>query len=248
MLCSRKKFLTLKSCNFKKNFLKKSKIITIDGPSSSGKSTIAKLIAKHFNFTYIDSGSIYRAITYIAVKNNLIDNFKVNTSAIIEILKKTSISFSFNSKNQNIISVDGVQLENKIRTFKISSLVSLIAEKNEIRQYVVKIQKDISKNKSVVMDGRDIGSVVFPNADVKFYLDASLKERSERRWRELQKTENVSLDDVRNDLYKRDQNDVNREFSPLVKPKNSIIVNTDNLSIDQVVDKMIKIIDKVSHN
>ena len=227
--------------------MKKTTIIAIDGPSSSGKSTIAKLIAQHFNYTYIDSGSIYRVITYIAVKHNLIDGLKVNTSAIIEILKKTSISFSFNSKNQNIISVDGVELKNKIRTFKISSLVSLIAEKNEIRQYVVKIQKDISINKSVVMDGRDIGSVVFPHADVKFYLDASLEKRAERRWMELQKIEQVSLDDVKKDLHKRDLKDLNREFSPLIKPKNSITVNSDNLSIEQVVDNMIKIIDKVLH-
>ena len=228
--------------------MKKTIIIAIDGPSSSGKSTIAKLIAQHFNYTYIDSGSIYRLITYIAVKHNLIDGLKVNTSAIIEILKKTSISFSFNSKNQNIISVDGVELKNKIRTFKISSLVSLIAEKNEIRQYVVKIQKDISINKSVVMDGRDIGSVVFPSADVKFYLDASLEKRAERRWMELQKIEQVSLDDVKKDLHKRDLKDLNREFSPLIKPKNSITVNSDNLSIEQVVDNMIKIIEKVLHS
>ena len=227
--------------------MKKTTIIAIDGPSSSGKSTIAKLIAQHFNYTYIDSGSIYRVITYIAVKHNLIDGLKVNTSAIIEILKKTSISFSFNSKNQNIISVDGFDLDNEIRTFKISSLVSLIAEKNEIRQYVVKIQKDISINKSVVMDGRDIGSVVFPSADVKFYLDASLEKRAERRWMELQKIEQVSLDDVKKDLHKRDLKDLNREFSPLIKPKNSITINSDNLSIDQVVDNMIKIIDKVLH-
>ena len=227
--------------------MKKTIIIAIDGPSSSGKSTIAKLIAQHFNYTYIDSGSIYRAITYIAVKHNLIDGLKVNTSAIIEILKKTSISFSFNSKNQNIISVDGVELKNKIRTFKISSLVSLIAEKNEIRQYVLKIQKDISIDKSVVMDGRDIGSVVFPNADVKFYLDASLDKRSERRWMELQKIEDVSLDDVKKDLHKRDLKDLNRKYSPLIKPKNSITVNSDNLSIEQVVDNMIKIIGKVLH-
>ena len=227
--------------------MKKTTIIAIDGPSSSGKSTIAKLIAQHFNYTYIDSGSIYRVITYIAVKHNLIDSLKVNTSAIIEILKKTSISFSFNSKNQNIISVDGVEINNKIRTFKISSLVSLIAEKNEIRQYVVKVQKDISINKSVVMDGRDIGSVVFPNANVKFYLDASLEKRAERRWMQLQKIEEVSLDDVKKDLYKRDLKDLNREFSPLIKPKNSITVNSDNLSIEQVVGNMIKIINKVLH-
>lgn len=228
--------------------MKKTVIIAIDGPSSSGKSTIAKLIAKHLKFTYIDSGSIYRAVTYLAVKNNLLDKSNINTSAIIEILKKTSISFSFNSKNQNIISVDGIQLEDKIRTFKISSLVSLLAEKNEIRKYIVKIQKDISRNKSIVMDGRDIGTVVFPNADVKFYLDASLNERSQRRWKELSKTESISLEQVKKDLKNRDDNDINRDHSPLMKSKNSITIFTDNLSIDEVVKKMIKIIDKEKLN
>jgi len=228
--------------------LKKTVVIAIDGPSSSGKSTIAKLIAKHLKFTYIDSGSIYRAVTYLAVKNNLLDKSNINTSAIIEILKKTSISFSFNSKNQNIISVDGIQLEDKIRTFKISSLVSLLAEKNEIRKYIVKIQKDISRNKSIVMDGRDIGTVVFPNADVKFYLDASLNERSQRRWKELSKTESISLEQVKKDLKNRDDKDINRDHSPLIKSKNSITIITDNLSIDEVVKKMIEIIDKEKLN
>ena len=228
--------------------MKKTVIIAIDGPSSSGKSTIAKLIAKHLKFTYIDSGSIYRAVTYLAVKNNLLDKSNINTSAIIEILKKTSISFSFNSKNQNIISVDGIQLEDKIRTFKISSLVSLLAEKNGIRKYIVKIQKDISRNKSIVMDGRDIGTVVFPNADVKFYLDASLNERSQRRWKELSKTESISLEQVKKDLKNRDDNDINRDHSPLIKSKNSITIITDNLSIDEVVKKMIEIIDKEKRN
>jgi len=228
--------------------LKKTVIIAIDGPSSSGKSTIAKLIAKHLKFTYIDSGSIYRAVTYLAVKNNLLDKSNINTSAIIEILKKTSISFSFNSKNQNIISVDGIQLEDKIRTFKISSLVSLLAEKNEIRKYIVKIQKDISRNKSIVMDGRDIGTVVFPNADIKFYLDASLNERSQRRWKELSKTESISLEQVKKDLKNRDDKDINRDHSPLIKSKNSITIITDNLSIDEVVKKMIEIIDKEKLN
>ena len=228
--------------------MKKTVIIAIDGPSSSGKSTIAKLIAKHLKFTYIDSGSIYRAVTYLAVKNNLLDKSNINTSAIIEILKKTSISFSFNSKNQNIISVDGIQLEDKIRTFKISSLVSILAEKNEIRKYIVKIQKNISRNKSIVMDGRDIGTVVFPNADVKFYLDASLNERSQRRWKELSKTESISLEQVKKDLKNRDDNDINRDHSPLMKSKNSITIITDNLSIDEVVKKMIQIIDKEKLN
>ena len=178
----------------------------------------------------------------------MLDKSNINTSAIIEILKKTSISFSFNSKNQNIISVDGIQLEDKIRTFKISSLVSFLAEKNEIRKYIVKIQKDISRNKSIVMDGRDIGTVVFPNADVKFYLDASLNERSQRRWKELSKTESISLEQVKKDLKNRDDNDINRDHSPLIKSKNSITIITDNLSIDEVVKKMIEIIDKEKRN
>ena len=127
------------------------------------------MVAKHFNFTYIDSGSIYRAITYVAIKNNLIKTGNIDVVSLIDLLNNCSISFSFNSNNQNIIKIDDVSVENEIRTFEISNNVSLIAEKNEIRKYVLKIQKDISKNKSVVMDGRDIGSVVFPNADFKFF-------------------------------------------------------------------------------
>ena len=220
--------------------------VAIDGPSSSGKSTVAKLLAKHYNYTYIDSGSIYRVITHIALENNLINKSFVNSSALIEILKKTSIDFSFNKKNQNTISVNGTEMESKIRTSEISSLVSFIAEKNEIRQYVVKIQKQISKNKSVVMDGRDIGSVVFPNADVKFYVDASLEKRSERRWKELSRTEkDLSLEAVKDDLFKRDKNDSDREFSPLVKPINSITISTDDLSVSEVLEQMIKIINQV---
>ena len=169
--------------------MKKKVIVAIDGPSSSGKSTIAKLVAKHFNFTYVDSGSIYRAITYIAIKNNLIKNGDIDVVSLIDLLNNCSISFSFNSDNQNIIKLDGVSVENEIRTFEISNNVSLIAEKNEIRKYVLKIQKDISNNKSVVMDGRDIGSVVFPNADFKFFLDASIDVRASRRWYELKSIE-----------------------------------------------------------
>ena len=219
--------------------MKKTIIITIDGPSSSGKSTISKLIAQHFNYTYIDSGSIYRAITYVAVKHNLIDNFKVDTLAIIEILKNTSISFLFNSKNQNIISVDGVELDNKIRTFKISSLVSLIAEKNEIRQYVVKIQKDISINKSVVMDGRDIGSVVFPDADLKLFLTASPEVRAKRRYNEMVNSgEKVEFHEVLENITYRDNLDSTRKDSPLIIQNDAVVIDNSFLSIE---DQLLKI-------
>lgn len=224
--------------------MKKKIIVAIDGPSSSGKSTIAKLVAKHFNFIYIDSGSIYRAITYLALKNNLVNTQSIDVVSLIDLLNNSSISFSFNSNNQNIIKIDDVSVDNEIRTFKISNNVSLIAEKNEIRKYVLKIQKDISKNKSVVMDGRDIGSFVFPNADFKFFLDASLDVRSFRRWNELKLSEkDLKFEDVKKDLLKRDENDINRKFSPLIRSKDSILIDSDHLDVNEVVDQIIDIID-----
>ena len=223
--------------------MKKKVIVAIDGPSSSGKSTIAKLVAKHFNFTYIDSGSIYRVITYVAIKNNLIKTGNIDVVSLIDLLNNCSISFSFNSNNQNVIKIDGVSVENEIRTFEISNNVSLIAEKNEIRKYVLKIQKDISNNKSVVMDGRDIGSVVFPNADFKFFLDASIDVRALRRWNELKLTEkDLKFEEVKKDLLKRDKKDINRKFSPLIRPKDSILINSDRLDISEVVEHIIGII------
>ena len=225
--------------------MKKKVIVAIDGPSSSGKSTIAKLVAKHFNFTYIDSGSIYRAITYIAIKNNLIKTGNIDVVSLIDLLNNCSISFSFNSNNQNVIKLDDISVEDEIRTFEISNNVSLIAEKNEIRKYVLKIQKDISNNKSVVMDGRDIGSVVFPNADFKFFLDASIDVRALRRWNELKLTEkDLKFEEVKKDLLKRDKKDINRKFSPLRRSKDSTLINSDRLDISEVVKHIIGIIKK----
>ena len=224
--------------------MKKKVVVAIDGPSSSGKSTIAKLVAKHFNFTYIDSGSIYRVITHLAIKNNLIKKGDIDVVSLIDLLNNCSISFSFNSNNQNVIKLDGFSVENEIRTFEISKSVSLIAEKNEIRKYVLKIQKDISKNKSVVMDGRDIGSVVFPNADFKFFLDASLDVRAHRRWNELKLSEkDLEFEEVKKDLSKRDEKDINRKFSPLTRSKDSMLIDSNELEINEVVDIIIDIIE-----
>ena len=220
--------------------MKKKIIVAIDGPSSSGKSTIAKLVAKHFNFTYIDSGSIYRAVTYLAIKNKLIKTGKINVVSLLDLLNNCSISFSFNLNNQNVIKLNNLSIEKEIRTSEISNHVSLVAEINEIRKYVLKIQKDISSNKSVVMDGRDIGSVVFPNADFKFFLDASLDIRTLRRWNELKLIEkDLKFEEVKKDLLNRDEKDTNRKFSPLIKSKDSILIDSDELDITEVVDKII---------
>ena len=225
--------------------MKNTFVITIDGPSSSGKSTIAKLVAAHYKYTYIDSGSIYRAITFLANENKLLNSKEINVNFLINLLENNSISFFNNSKNQNIITLNHVDIEDEIRTSIISNHVSRVAQIDRIRNYVFEIQKKISKDKSIVMDGRDIGSVVFPDADVKFYIDASLKVRAKRRWNDLIVNEkNISLNDVTNDLFNRDKIDVNRKISPLVVPQDSIKINTDNFTIDQVVHKMIKLIDK----
>ena len=225
--------------------MKNTFVITIDGPSSSGKSTIAKLVAAHYKYTYIDSGSIYRAITFLANENKLLKSKEINVNFLINLLENNSISFFNNSKNQNIITLNDVDIEDEIRTSIISNHVSRVAQIERIRNYVFEIQKKISKDKSIVMDGRDIGSVVFPDADVKFYIDASLKVRAKRRWNDLIVNEkNISLNDVINDLFNRDKIDVNRKISPLIVPQDSIKINTDNFTIDQVLNKMIKLIDK----
>ena len=225
--------------------MKNTFVITIDGPSSSGKSTIAKLVAAHYKYTYVDSGSIYRAITFLAHENKLLNSKEINVNFLINLLENNSISFFNNSKNQNIITLNDVDIDDEIRTSIISNHVSRVAQIERIRNYVFEIQKKISKDKSIVMDGRDIGSVVFPDADVKFYIDASLKVRAKRRWNDLIVNEkNISLNDVTNDLFNRDKIDVNRKISPLVVPPDSIKINTDNFTIDQVVHKMIKLIDK----
>ena len=218
-------------------------IITIDGPSSSGKSTLAKLISDHFSIIHIDSGSIYRTITLLAIQNKLIIDKKVQVEKLIECLNNNIITFKKNAENKFQICINNEFVESKIRSTTISNNVSTVATIKEIRDYVLKLQREIAQNKSIVMDGRDIGSVVFPNAEYKFYLDASLKNRSKRRWRELKDGEkNITITTVESDLENRDIIDSNRVHSPLVIPKNAIVINSDDLSINQVLKKILHFI------
>ena len=218
-------------------------IITIDGPSSSGKSTLAKLISDHFSIIHIDSGSIYRTITLLAIENKLIIDKKVQVEKLIECLNNNVITFKKNAENKFQICINNEFVESKIRSTTISNNVSTVATIKEIRDYVLKLQREIAQNKSIVMDGRDIGSVVFPNAEYKFYLDASLKNRSKRRWTELKDGEkNITITTVESDLENRDIIDSNRVHSPLVIPENAIVINSDNLSINQVLKKILHFI------
>jgi len=218
-------------------------IITIDGPSSSGKSTLAKLISDHFSIIHIDSGSIYRTITLLAIENKLIIDKKVQVEKLIEYLNDNVITFKKNAENKFQICINNEFVESKIRSTTISNNVSTVATIKEIRDYVLKLQREIAQNKSIVMDGRDIGSVVFPNAEYKFYLDASLKNRSKRRWTELKDGEkNITITKVESDLENRDIIDSNRVHSPLVIPENAIVINSDDLSISQVFKKILHFI------
>jgi len=218
-------------------------IITIDGPSSSGKSTLAKLISDHFSIIHIDSGSIYRTITLLAIENKLMIDKIVQVEKLIECLNNNVITFKKNTENKFQICINNEFVESKIRSTTISNNVSTVATIKEIRDYVLKLQREIAQNKSIVMDGRDIGSVVFPNAEYKFYLDASLKNRSKRRWTELKDGEkNITITTVESDLENRDIIDSNRVHSPLVIPENAIVINSDDLSINQVFKKILHFI------
>jgi CMP/dCMP kinase len=205
-------------------------IIAIDGTSSTGKSTIAKAIAKHFNILHIDSGAMYRAITLFAVENHLYLNNKLDKEKLISLLSEIHISFHKN-------------VENKIRTVEIAKKVSFVASIKEVRAYLIKIQQSFSDKKSVVMDGRDIGTMVFPDADIKLFISSSIEVRAKRRFDEMTKNGiNIGLDEVKNDLFLRDEMDINRADSPLKKANDAIEIDNSFLTKEETIQTAIEII------
>lgn len=215
-------------------------IITIDGTSSTGKSTIAKRIAKKLDYIYIDSGAMYRALTYYAITNNLMSKIFFKKTSLINDLSKIKIDFRKSYSNNNLeVNLNGISVENKIRSLEVSDLVSQLAAIDEVRTFMVKIQHSLGKNKGVVMDGRDIGTVVFPEAELKFYLEASTELRSERRFEELKETDkNISFNEVYNNINLRDTQDINRSNSPLRKASGAILIDTEKLTLDEVENKI----------
>lgn len=207
-------------------------IIAIDGPAGAGKSTIAKIISKELNINYIDTGAMYRAITYKCLKNNIDIN---NTEEVINMAKDTEIDF-----RDNNIYLDNEVVNEEIRTVEVSNNVSNVAKIKEVRYLMVDVQRKIGENNSVVLDGRDIGSYVFPNADYKFFLVATPEERGSRRYKELvEKGYEVHLDEIINDIIKRDKIDSNREFAPLVKAEDALEIDTTGKSIEEVVSEVV---------
>jgi CMP/dCMP kinase len=215
--------------------LKDKLIIAIDGHSSCGKSTLAKAIAKELDYVFIDSGAMYRAVTYYALKNKLIVSNEILIEKLINSLSKVEIEFKLNriTKSPEIF-LRGQNIEDEIRKPEIANFVSQIAEIKEVRQKLVIEQQKMGLNGGIVMDGRDIGSVVFPNADLKFFVTADTETRTNRRFEELlSKGINISKDEVRENLIKRDKIDSSRIESPLIKVDDAITIDNSQLTREE---------------
>lgn len=212
-------------------------IIAIDGPSGAGKSTVARLLSKKLGYEYIDTGAMYRALAYKAYKCN-IDINEANEQKIDEMLKTTSVDYY----NNNIY-LDSNNVEGLIRDEIISIGASKISALNNVRNKMVELQRKISENKNVVLDGRDIGTKVFPNADYKFFITASEETRALRRYNQLlSEGRTADFSEVLSDLKKRDFNDMTRKNSPLKKAEDAILIDTTNMNLDEVVKTIADII------
>lgn len=211
-------------------------VIAIDGPAGAGKSTVAKEVAKILNIEYIDTGAMYRALTLKAIQENIDIN---NTDKIIKLMEFTSIYFKNNS-----IYLDGTRVDNEIRENIINNHVSNIAKIKEVREKMVNIQQELSKTNNLIMDGRDIGTVVLPNANYKFFITASIEERAKRRYKELiNKNENgITYEQTLAEIKKRDQIDSTRKIAPLRKSFDSYEIDTTNKTIEQSVEMILSII------
>ena len=213
-------------------------IIAIDGPSASGKSTTAKGVAERLGITHIDTGAMYRAVTLLITEYGIDLN---NHERICEFLEELEV----NIDSSNDIWANGHNVTGKIRTTEVSSNVSAVSAISQVREKMVAIQRAIAEGFDCVLEGRDIGTVVFPNADYKFFMVADLEIRAKRRLVELEKIGEISsLSELKSDIQKRDRIDSSRDISPLVRAEDAIIIDTGKLTIDEQIEKIVEIINK----
>lgn len=220
--------------------------VAIDGPASSGKSTVAKIIAKRFGYVYCDTGAMYRSVTWAALENGIDVS---DTKQVIDLARRIKITFEPGQPDQRVF-VDGHEVTKDIRIEKIAANVSAVAAIPEVRAQMVEQQRQIAQAGGIVMDGRDIGTTVLPDAQVKVFLVASAHERARRRYEEnLQKgLATQSLDELEAAIKLRDQKDSTRKVSPLTQAKDAILIDTTSLTIDQVVDEISALIKKNQDN
>ena len=219
-------------------------IIAIDGPAASGKSTTAIGVAKRLGITYLDTGAMYRAVTFGLIENDI--KFE-DSSELDNYLKQIKLKLS-ETKSGVILNLDGRNISKEIRSSKVTENVSEVSALKNVRDSMVLIQRKMAKKNDCILEGRDIGTVVFPNADFKFFLIADEIVRAKRRQNDLKKMgEQKSIDNVTTDIIKRDHKDSTRKHSPLIKSENAIIIDTSNLGINKVIDKIVNIVNKKGH-
>lgn len=218
-------------------------LVTIDGPAGAGKTTVSKMLAEYLGYKYFDTGALYRGVAYEAKKNNI----SCDDDAGLERLCSTlSLEFIRNKKGLRLFS-NHFDITNEIRTPEMSMLASAVSARMVVRNYLLFLQKELGKEKGAVFEGRDMGTVVFPKADVKFYLDASITARAKRRYKELVgKKDSPTLEKIENDMKHRDENDRNRKLAPLKAAKDAIIIDSTDLDIEAVVNHMLSCIKKLT--
>lgn len=209
--------------------------IAIDGYSSCGKSTLAKALANHFGYIFIDTGAMYRAVTLFAMRNKLVGHDFLKKEELIDHLNQISLRFERNSDSEKLeILLNGEAVENEIRSMEVSNLVSKVSTIKEVREKLVLEQQAMGKEGGVIMDGRDIGSVVFPHAELKLFITADPDIRAKRRFDELkQKGDSVSLEEVKSNLLARDLEDSTRKESPLIQTNDARVIDNSHLSIEE---------------
>ena len=217
--------------------------VAVDGPAGSGKSTITKMVAKSLGFNYVDTGAMYRALTYNFLSNGLDE---LEEEKIKELLSKTDFKVEYVDGVQYVY-VNDEEVSDKIRTSEVSKFTSLFAKSPSVRDFLIDTQRNLAITNNIIMDGRDIASVVLPNADVKIFLTASVEERARRRVLDFERQgiENVDFEKVKEDIKARDWQDENRDIAPLVKVESATLIDTTSLTIDEVVEKMTELVKSV---
>lgn len=216
--------------------------IAIDGPAAAGKSTVAKIIAKELSLVYIDTGAMYRCVTYKALQNNIDLH---DEQALVNMLETTTIGLAVGEKGQ-IVLLDQVDVSDKVRTSEVTNNVSVVAAHKMVREILVDRQKQLAEKGGIVMDGRDIGTHVIPDAEVKIFMVASVDERAERRHKEnIERGFDSSLEQLKEEIAARDKFDSERKASPLKQAEDAVLVDTTGLGLEEVVSKILNIIEQL---
>ncbi len=221
--------------------------IAIDGFSSTGKSTIAKLLAKKYNYIYVDTGAMYRAVSLFAKQNNFVGKDFLNKEELVSSINEISLSFQFNEKlGFAEMFLNGINVEKQIRTLEVSQLVSKVATISEVRKKLVAEQQLMGKERGIVMDGRDIGTVVFPNADLKLFMTASDDKRATRRYKELiDRGDKVNFAEILFNVQERDRRDSTREDSPLIMADDAIEFDNSDMGIQEQFERICSLVDDI---